>query len=140
MSVLGFSSALGGPTWQRLLAAYIYPFFGPPRFDMSQLVLPTILPTLAAVCLECSLKVSFPSNHNSKYFRVVQSLFCSPPYAKGGRLNQRQRVNNIASIFMVAGLSLADSIQRVITSRVVFTFHSSVGILSSAVITRVSSV
>ncbi len=47
------------------------PSLGPPRFNMSRLMLATILSALAAVRLACSLKVSLPLNHNPKYFRDV---------------------------------------------------------------------
>ncbi len=112
----------------------------PPWFDMSWLMLATTLSALAAVHLACFLKVSFLSNHNPKYFRAVQSLICSPFRQKEGRLNQQRHINSTASIFVVAWLSLANSIQWVIASRVVFTFRLSMGISSSAIATRVSSV
>ncbi len=53
------------------------PSLGPPTFDMSRLMLATILSALAAVRLACTYKVSLPSNHNPKYFRAIQSLICS---------------------------------------------------------------
>ncbi len=49
-----------------------------PKFDINWLMLATALSALAAVCLACSLEVSFSSNHNPKYFRAVQSLINSP--------------------------------------------------------------
>ncbi len=46
-----------------------------PRFNISQLMLATILSALVAVCLACSVKVSFSSNHSPTCFRGVQSYF-----------------------------------------------------------------
>ncbi len=54
------------------------PSLDPPSFDMSRLMLATILSALDAVRLACSLKVSLLSNHTPKYFRAVQSLICFP--------------------------------------------------------------
>ncbi len=112
---------------------------GTPRFDMSQLTLATTVSALAGVSLACSLKVSFPSNHNPKYFRAVQSLIYSPFMQKEVGLNQWWCVNSTAFVFVVTRLSLADSIQWVIAWRALFAFHSSMGISSSAVTTRVLS-
>ncbi len=72
---------------------------------MSQLMLGTTLSALAAVRLACSLKVSFLSNHNLKYFRAVQSLIRSPFERKEEGLKRRRRVNSTASVFVVARLS-----------------------------------
>ncbi len=60
-----------------------------------------------------------------------------PLYIQGGGLNWQWRVNSTASIFVVGRFSPADLIQWVIASRAVFTFHLNMGILSSAVTTRV---
>ncbi len=68
---------------------------------MSRLMLTTILSTLAAICLACSLKVSFPLNHSPKYFRdnmwtvpfqsswlvgSVRLTQCNGSKSQGGRL------------------------------------------------------
>ncbi len=79
---LGFH--IEGLTWQCSLTAYAYPRSAPPRFNMSRLRLPVTFSALAAVLFACTLNVSFPSNHNPKYFRAVQSLICSPFRQKRG--------------------------------------------------------
>ncbi len=55
----------------------------------TQLMLVTILSALAAIHLTCSLKFSFSSDRDPKYFRTVQSLISSP-----FMLNQQQHVNS----------------------------------------------
>ncbi len=83
------------------------PLLSLPRFNMSRLILAVTFSALAAVRLACSLKVSFPSNNNPKYFRAVQNLICSPFRQKEEVLNQRRCLNSSASVFVVARLSLA---------------------------------
>ncbi len=87
----------------------LLPLLGPPRFDMSRLMLATVL-ALATVRLVYYLKVSFPCNHNPKYCRAVQSLISSPFSQKKGGLNWQRHINSTIFIFGAAKLSLDDSI------------------------------
>ncbi len=77
-------------------------------------MLATILSALAAFLYTCSLKVSFPSNHNPKYFRAIWALSPPPLGIRKEGQNRQWHVNNTTSIFMVAGLSLAELVQWVI--------------------------
>ncbi len=88
-----------GPTWQCLPTAYTYLAQSSSKFDMSWLMRTTIVSASVTVYVACSLKVSFPSNHNPIYFRVLQSLISYFRWNEG-ELNQQRCVNNTTSIFV----------------------------------------
>ncbi len=73
------------------------PFASCHRFDMSKLSLTMILSTLAVVCFACSLKVSFPSKRNPKYFRAVYCRISFPFSRKEGYLTDNWHITALGS-------------------------------------------
>ncbi len=87
-----------------LPTAYAYPRLAPVGSTWTGLCLWQPSQALAAVCMACSLKVSFSSSHNPKYFRAVQSLIYSS-FRWGGRTEQTTMCKQHHLWFLVPRLS-----------------------------------
>lgn len=90
-----------------------FSFFGPPRFRIKLLRTTTFLSVFTAVLLMRSWKLSFPFNHNRRYFRVVQSLIFTSFRNTDKVLYRTRVVNSTTYVLWAATHNPVDSNQHV---------------------------